>query len=157
MGASGELRGYCLEDLSVGQAAEFRRPVTAADIEAFAALSGDDNPVHLDEAFAAASSFGGRIAHGMLVASHISAVLGAELPGHGSIYISQTLRFRRPVRIGDLVTARVEIIAIDADRARVSLATTCSVSGKRVIEGEAEVMVRRRGEEGARRKPAHPS
>jgi 3-hydroxybutyryl-CoA dehydratase len=111
------LRAHCLEALGVGQAAERSRVVTSADLEAFAAVTGDDNPLHLDEAFAAATSFRGRIAHGMLMAGYISAVLGADLPGHGSIYISQTLKFRRPVSVNDLVNARAEVVAIDRDRA----------------------------------------
>ena len=133
-----------LEDLSVGQSAELTRTVQADDLVAFAAVTGDDNPVHLDEAFAKTTSFGGRIAHGMLSAGYISAVIGTKLPGSGAIYLEQTLRFRRPVRIGDEVTARAEIAAIDADRARIMLATTCRVAGKVVVEGEATIMVPRR-------------
>ncbi len=139
------MQGQFLEDLSIGQTAELRRSVTAADIDAFAAVSGDTNPVHLDEAYAKTTPFGGRIAHGMLTASYISAVLGAQLPGFGSIYVSQTLRFRRPVRIGDEVTARVTITAIEPDRGRVTLDTQCLVAGKAVIEGEAVVMAPKRG------------
>jgi 3-hydroxybutyryl-CoA dehydratase len=136
--------GLFLEDLSVGQIAELVRTVGPADLEAFAALTGDDNPVHLDEAYAAATRFGGRIAHGMLIASYLSAVLGTRLPGPGAVYVSQSLAFRRPVRIGDDVTARVEVTAVDAARARVTLRTACLVAGKTVIEGEAEVLVPRR-------------
>ena len=119
--------------------------MSGGDLDAFAAITGDDNPVHLDAAYAAATPFGGRIAHGMLSAGYISAVIGTKLPGPGAIYVSQTLRFRRPVRIGDPVTARVEIIAIDQARAHVSLKTTCLVNGKPVVDGEADVMVSRRG------------
>ena len=133
-----------LEDLTVGQSAEMTRTVQADDLVAFAAVTGDDNPVHLDEAFAKTTNFGGRIAHGMLSAGYISAVIGTKLPGFGAIYLEQTLRFRRPVRIGDEVTARAEITAIDAGRARVTLATTCRVAGKLVVEGEATIMVPRR-------------
>ena len=133
-----------LEDLSVGQSAELTRTVSDDDLIAFAAVTGDDNPVHLDEAFAKTTSFGGRIAHGMLSAGYISAVIGTRLPGSGAIYLEQTLRFRRPVRIGDEVTARAEITAIDHDRARVTLATVCRVAGKAVVEGEATIMVSRR-------------
>jgi 3-hydroxybutyryl-CoA dehydratase len=136
--------GLCLEDLTVGQSAEATRPVTDADIVAFAAVTGDDNPLHLDEAYAAATPFGGRIAHGMLSAGYISAVIGTRLPGPGAIYVSQSLRFRRPVRIGDRVTTRAEISAIDQARARVTIKTTCLVEGKTVVDGEAEVMVPRR-------------
>ncbi|HXQ12185.1 MAG TPA: MaoC family dehydratase [Caulobacteraceae bacterium] len=133
-----------LEDLSIGQTAERRRVVSEADIDAFAAVSGDSNPVHLDAAYAAQTRFGGRIAHGMLAASYLSALLGTELPGPGAIYVSQTLRFRRPVRIGDEVTARVTIAAIEPERGRVTLDTVCLVEGKNVVEGEAVVMVERR-------------
>lgn len=134
----------CLEDLSVGQGAELTRTVLAADLEAFASVTGDSNPLHLDEAYAATTSFGGRIAHGMLSAGYISAVIGTTLPGPGAIYVSQSLRFRRPVRIGDAVVTRVEITAIDETRAGVTLKTVCLVGGKPVVEGEAEVMVPRR-------------
>jgi 3-hydroxybutyryl-CoA dehydratase len=140
------MAGYCLEDMTVGQSAERAHVVTEADITAFAEVSGDFNPVHMDEAFAAATRFQGRIAHGMLSATYISAVLGETLPGHGAIYVSQSLNFRRPVRIGDEVTARVTVTALDADKARVSLDTVCLVDGKAVIEGQAVLMVPRRGD-----------
>ena len=133
-----------LEELNVGQSAELVRTVQEGDLAAFAAVTGDDNPVHLDEAFARTTSFGGRIAHGMLSAGYISAVIGTQLPGSGAIYLEQSLRFRRPVRIGDEVTARAEITAIDAERARITLATTCKVAGKVVVDGEATIMVPRR-------------
>ncbi len=132
-----------LEDLSAGQAAENRHVVTDADVRAFAEVSGDDNPLHLDEDYAATTRFGGRIAHGMLAASYISAILGTDLPGPGAIYLSQTLRFRRPVRIGDEVVARVAITAID-ERGRVTLETACRVGDTIVVEGEAVVMVQKR-------------
>ncbi len=107
------MQGAYLEDLEIGQTAELRRTVTEHDIEAFAEVTGDENPVHLDEAYAAATQFKGRIAHGMLSAGYISAVLGTQLPGPGAIYVSQTLNFRRPVRIGDEVTAEVKVTSID--------------------------------------------
>ena len=138
------MNGAYLEDLEVGQAAELRRTVAAADLDAFAAVTGDTNPVHLDEAYAAATPFKGRIAHGMLSAGYISAVLGTQLPGPGAIYVSQTLSFRRPVRIGDEVTAQVKITAIDPARGRVTFATACAVAGKTVVEGEAVVVVPKR-------------
>ena len=138
------MSGVFLEDLVVGQRVQRRRVVTAADIEAFAAVTGDDNPVHLDEAYAKTTRFGGRIAHGMLSAGYISAVLGTELPGPGAIYVSQTLNFRRPVRIGDEVTAEASIAEIDAQSGRVTLRTTCAVAGKTVVEGEAVVIAPRR-------------
>jgi len=138
------MQGVYLEDLEVGQTAERRRIVAAADLEAFAAVTGDNNPIHLDEAYAAATPFKGRIAHGMLGASYLSAVLGTELPGPGSVYLSQSLRFRRPIRIGDVVTARVRVAAIDTAKARVTLETTCLVDERAAVEGEAVVMVERR-------------
>jgi 3-hydroxybutyryl-CoA dehydratase len=136
--------GLRLEDLSIGQSAERVHAVTEADIVAFAAVSGDTNPLHLDEAYAAKTPFKGRIAHGMLGASYLSAVLGTELPGPGAVYLSQSLRFRRPIRIGDVVTARVRVAAIDATKARVTLETTCLVDDKAAVDGEAVVMVERR-------------
>ena len=138
------MAGLCLEDLSVGQSAHRARTVTEADITAFAAVTGDQNPVHVDEAYAAGTQFKGRIAHGMLSAGYISAVIGVDLPGPGAIYLSQSLSFRRPVRIGDLVTARAEITAIDQAKARVTLTTTCLVGGKTVVEGEAVILAPRR-------------
>jgi 3-hydroxybutyryl-CoA dehydratase len=137
--------GLVLEDLSLGQTAEREWTVTEQVIAAFAEVSGDDNPVHLDEAFASATAFKGRIAHGMLAGSYISAVIGMQLPGPGTIYLSQALRFRRPVRIGDRVLARVVVTQIDEAKAHVNLSTVCSVNGKAVVEGEAVVMVSRRG------------
>ncbi len=139
------MTGYCLEDLSLGQSAERAHVVSEADITAFAALSGDFNPVHMDETFAAATPFKGRIAHGMLSAAYISALIAGELPGPGAIYLSQSLRFRRPVRIGDEVSTRVTISAIDERRARVTLRTACSVGGAVVLDGEALVLAPKRG------------
>ena len=137
-------QGLYFDELSVGQSAEISHVVGAGDIEAFAEVSGDVNPVHLDEAYAKATPFGGRIAHGMLSAAYISAVLGNKLPGPGAIYLSQSLRFRRPVRIGDPVTARVTITALDAAKGHVTLATACLVGGKAVVDGEALIMAPRR-------------
>ena len=138
------MNGLRLEDLSLGQSAEVSHTVTDADIRAFAEVSGDNNPVHLDEDYAAATPFKTRIAHGMLSAGYISAVLGTQLPGPGAIYISQTMNFKRPVRIGDEVITRATVAAIDSEKARVTLATVCEVAGKTVVEGEAVVMVPRR-------------
>lgn len=139
------MQGLYLDELSVGQSAEFTHVVGAGDIEAFAAVSHDTNPVHLDDAYARTTTFGGRIAHGMLSAAYISAVLGTRLPGPGAIYLSQQLRFRRPVKIGDPVTARVTVKAVDDKKAHVTLETVCQVNGKTVVDGEAVVMVPRRG------------
>jgi len=133
------------DELSVGQSASFGKTISEADILMFAAVSGDTNPVHINAEVAAASMFKERIAHGMLSAGLISAVLGTRLPGEGAIYLSQTLKFRAPVKIGDTVTARVEITALDPAKNRATLSTICSVAGKPVIEGEATVMVPTRG------------
>lgn len=142
------MHGLYFDELSVGQSAQITRVVGAADIEAFAEVSGDTNPVHLDEAYAQTTTFGGRIAHGMLTAAYISAVLGTRLPGPGAIYLSQSLRFRRPVKIGDPVTATVTVKALDPAKGRATLATACQVGGKTVVDGEALVMVPRRGASG---------
>lgn len=133
--------GAWLEELTVGAGARAARIVTEADILAFAAASGDMNPVHFDEDYAATTRFGTRIAHGMLTAAHISALIGMRLPGPGSVYVSQSLSFRRPVKIGDSVTTTVEITAIDAAKGLVTLSTACSVGGKAVVTGEAVVLV----------------
>ena len=137
-------QGLYFDELSVGQTAERTHVVGAADIEAFASVSGDHNPVHMDEAFARTTAFGGRIAHGMLSAAYISAVLGNDLPGPGAIYLSQSLRFRRPVKIGDPVVAKVTVKALDAAKGHATFETLCLVNGKTVVDGEALIMVPRR-------------
>jgi 3-hydroxybutyryl-CoA dehydratase len=137
-------QGLFFEDLSIGQASELSRVVTDADIRGFATVSGDDNPVHLDAEYAATTQFKERIAHGILTASYISALIGTKLPGPGAIYVSQTLSFRRPVKLNDEVLARVEIKSLDAEKNRVTLACVCSVGGKNVLEGEAVVLAPRR-------------
>ncbi len=136
--------GLFLEDLTIGQFAQARRTVSADDIDRFAAVSGDHNPVHVDAAFAARTQFKTRIAHGMLAGAFISALLGDELPGPGAIYISQSMKFRRPIHIGDEVTTRVEVSAIDARHAHVALKTSCSVAGKAAVTGEAVMLVAKR-------------
>ena len=137
-------QGFYFDELGIGQTAELRRVVSAADIEAFASVSGDHNPVHLDEAYARATPFGERIAHGMLSAAYVSAVLGTQLPGPGAVYLSQSMRFRRPVKIGDEVLARVTVKALDERRGHVTLETVCEVAGKTVMDGEALVMAPKR-------------
>jgi 3-hydroxybutyryl-CoA dehydratase len=132
---------YYFEDLAIGQTASFAKTITEADILLFSAVSGDTNPVHMDAEYAATTMFKGRIAHGMLSAGLISAVLGTKLPGPGCIYLDQSLRFRAPVRIGATVTATVTVTQLDPKRKRVTLATICSVEGKPVVEGEALVLV----------------
>jgi len=134
-----------IDDLHVGDAAEMAKTVTESDITLFAGVTGDFNPVHVDAVAAERSMFGGRIAHGLLSAGFISAVIAMRLPGPGSIYLSQTLRFTKPVRIGDTVTARVEVLEVIAAKRRVRLATTCrNQRGESVVEGEAVVMVESR-------------
>jgi 3-hydroxybutyryl-CoA dehydratase len=130
------------EELEVGQRAEFRKTVTEADVVLFAGVTGDLNPAHIDQIAAEASPFGGRIAHGMLTAGLISAVLGMKLPGPGTIYLEQSLRFLRPVRIGDTVTASAEVLELVPAKRRVRLATTAAnQAGETVLKGEALVMV----------------
>ncbi len=136
--------GFYLEDLSVGQTETFVRTVEESDIQKFADVSGDHNPVHLDEEFAKTTIFKQRIAHGMLGASYISTILGAKMPGPGTIYLMQNLKFKAPVTIGDEVTAKVEITAIDTEKRRVNLKTTAHVGDTIVIDGEALVMVDRK-------------
>ena len=132
--------GVCFEDLKPGDTASTGKTITEADILLFAAVSTDTNPMHMNAEAASRGLFGERIAHGMLSAGLISAVLGTRLPGPGTVYLSQTLRFRAPVKIGDTVTATVEVTALDTAKKRATLRTTCTVAGKPVIEGEAVVI-----------------
>jgi len=133
--------GYFIEDLEVGMSADYVRVVKEEDIQLFADVSGDTNPVHLDQDYAAETMFKQRIAHGMLSASYISTVLGTILPGPGAIYLSQTLRFKAPVFIGAEVTARLTVSEINAEKRRVTLSCVCLVNDKPVVEGESMVMV----------------
>ena len=132
---------YCFEDLQLGMEASFARTVAESDILGFATVTGDKNPVHLDEAYAAKTMFKTRIAHGMLTASYISAVFGMELPGPGAIYVSQTLNFRGPVKIGDRVIAKVTLVELLPAKRRARFDCVCTVDGKSVLEGEAVLMV----------------
>ena len=128
--------------LHVGDKAILTKTFTEQDVVTFSEISGDKNPVHLDESFASQTRFGRRIVHGMLVAGVISAVLGTELPGPGSIYLSQTLKFRTPVYIGDRITAYVEITALREDKPIATLTTICRNEAKEaVIEGEAVLLL----------------
>jgi 3-hydroxybutyryl-CoA dehydratase len=138
---SQHLHGYYIQDLSIGMSASYAKTVTETDIVLFAGISGDDNPVHINEEFASETMFKGRIAHGMFSASLISTVLGTRLPGPGCIYVAQHLRFKAPVRSGDTVTATVTVKEVDMDRRRVTLETECTVKGKMVLDGEAIMMV----------------
>ncbi len=130
----------CIEDIEMGMTRHLRKVVTDRDIEMFAEVSTDRNPVHLDDAYAQDTIFEGRIAHGMLTAGLISAVIGEQLPGHGTVYMGQTLKFLAPVRPGDMVHAEVEVIGIDHGRRRVQLDCRCLVNGKKVLIGEATVL-----------------
>jgi 3-hydroxybutyryl-CoA dehydratase len=141
-----EKHGYFLEDLDVGMTAVYAKTITDADIVMFAGISGDTNPVHLDANFADQTAFKGRIAHGMLSASFISTVLGTRLPGPGCIYLSQSLKFRAPVKAGDTVTARVTVKDVNPDNKRIVLDTICTVGDNVVVDGEALLMVSRRAE-----------
>jgi 3-hydroxybutyryl-CoA dehydratase len=130
----------CIEDLEVGMQRSLARTIGDREIALFAELSSDHNPVHLDEAYAQATMFEGRIAHGMLTASLISAVIGEQLPGHGTVYLKQELKFLAPVRPGDRVEAEVAVQAIDHSRRRVTLDCRCRVGDRVVLTGEALVL-----------------
>ncbi|WP_158800666.1 MaoC family dehydratase [Acidisoma sp. L85] len=134
-----EIGGYGLDDLTVGMSASFAKTITEADIVLFAAVSGDNNAIHTNAEFAATTIFKSRIAHGMLSASIISAAIANKLPGPGSIYLSQNLRFMAPVRPGDTVHATVEVKQITPEKRHVLLRTDCTVRGVTVISGEALV------------------
>ncbi len=129
------------EDLSLGMTETHSKTVKSSDVVGFAEITGDRNPIHLSEHFAAKTPFKGRIAHGLYTAGLISAVIGTRLPGPGAIYLSQTLKFLAPVKIGDTVEARVEVIDLNAPRQRVKLSCQCSIDGALVLEGEALVKV----------------
>lgn len=129
------------EDLSVGMTETLRKTVDSADVVGFAEVTGDRNPIHLSEHFAAKTPFGTRIAHGLYTASLISAVLGTRLPGPGAIYISQTLHFRAPVKIGDTVEVSVTVAELMPEKSRARLACACAVDGETVLDGEAWVKV----------------
>lgn len=129
------------EDMAVGMSASFSKTVTDADLVLFVGVSGDTNPVHLDEDYAGGTMFKGRVAHGALTASFISTALGTKLPGPGSIYVAQTLKFKAPVHVGDTVTARVEVTGLVPDRHFVIFKTQCFVRDLLVIDGEATLKV----------------
>ena len=131
---------YHIDQLQPGMSASLAKTVTEADIILFAGISTDVNPAHLDEEYAKNTMFGGRIAHGMLSAGFISAVLANKMPGPGTIYLSQTLKFKAPVRPGDTVTATVTVKEVNVAKNRVTLDTVCTVAGKVVIEGECMMM-----------------
>ena len=138
------LHGYYLEDLKVGMTATYARTITETEIVLFAGISGDDNPVHINQEFAEQTPFKGRIAHGVLTSALVSTVLGTRLPGPGAILLSLSFRFKAPVRANDTVTARVTVREIDLEKRRVTLQAACTVNGLPVLEGDAEVKVDRR-------------
>ncbi len=130
----------CIEDIEIGMFRYLRKEVTDKDIEMFAEVSTDRNPVHLDDDYALDTIFEGRIAHGMLTAGLISAVIGEQLPGHGTIYMKQSLTFMAPVRPGDVVYAEVKVIDINHAKRRVTLDCHCAVGDTVVLRGEAVVL-----------------
>lgn len=142
------LRTLFFEDLTVGMTERLRKTVSSSDVVGFAEVTGDRNPIHLSEHFAAKTTFGTRIAHGLYTASLISAVLGTRLPGPGAIYISQTLNFRAPVKIDDTVDVTVTVTELVAEKSRARLRCECSVGGEIVLDGEALVKVPSKNAEG---------
>ncbi len=136
-----QLRILFFEDLSVGMTETLEKTISSSDVVGFAQLTGDRNPIHLSEHFAARTSFGKRIAHGLYTASLISAVLGTRLPGPGAIYISQTLNFRAPVKIGDTVVVTVKVSELSSEKFRARLSCVCAVGDEVVLDGEAQVKV----------------
>ncbi|MFN3868868.1 MAG: MaoC family dehydratase [Hyphomicrobiaceae bacterium] len=138
-------KSYFIEDLAAGMEQSMSKTVSADDIVAFANVSGDRNPVHLDADYAAKTMFKERIAHGMLSAAYISAVFGMQLPGPGAIYMSQTLAFKAPVKIGDTVVTTVRVVEVLPEKKRARFECVCAVDGKPVVTGEAMLMVPSRG------------
>ncbi len=131
---------YYIEDLKPGMSESFTKTVSERDVELFAEVSGDKNPVHLDEEYAKGTIFKGRIAHGVLSVSYISTVLGMKMPGPGTIFMSASTRFRAPVRIGDTVTATCTVREVNAEKRRVIFDCVCKVKDTTVVDGEATVM-----------------
>ncbi|EPJ47637.1 MAG: dehydratase [Osedax symbiont Rs1] len=137
-------QGYFLEDLKEGMSASIEKTISAADVDTFAQLSGDNNPIHVDEEYAKTTAFGQRIVHGMFSAALISAVAGTKLPGPGGVYLSQELKFRRPIFIDDTVVVTLTISDINQRRGRVTMQTDVHVSGKLAVSGVAIYMVSKR-------------
>ncbi|MDH2926810.1 MaoC family dehydratase [Lonepinella koalarum] len=130
-----------IEDIEIGMTLSYSQTITDSDIKAFAGLSGDHNPIHVDEKYAENSRFKKRIAHGLMSAGFFSQLFGTKLPGPGCVYTSQSLKFLRPVYINDTVTATVEVINVDISKKRVTFRTFCTVNNKKVIDGEAEIYI----------------
>lgn len=130
-----------LEEISIGMSASYSQTITDADIKLFAGISGDNNPVHMSDEYASKTRFERRIAHGLLSASFFSALFGTKIPGYGCVYVNQDLQFRKPVYIGDTVTATITVTAVDIFKKRIFFDTVCTVNGKKVITGTAEIAV----------------
>ena len=142
MSNSGDIRtSYTIDEIKIGMTASYSQTITDADIKLFAGISGDFNPVHMDEHYAESSRFKKRIAHGFISASFFSALFGTSLPGHGCVYVAQNLSFLRPVYINDTVVASVKVADIDLKRKRVFFETICTVNQKKVIDGRAEIYI----------------
>lgn len=137
-------RGYCIEDLEVGISATYGKTITETDIVLFAGITGDDNPIHIDEEYAQETRFKGRVAHGMLLAGLISCVAGTRLPGPGAIYMGQTLKFLSPVRIGETVRVVATVTDVDRKKRQIKLDTRCLVGDRLVAEGEGLFLVETR-------------
>ncbi len=135
------LHGYYFEDLREGMRDVYAKTVTDADVMAFAGISGDTNPIHLNHEFASETIFEGQVAHGMLTASFISTVIGTKLPGPGCIYVSQSLRFKAPVKVGDTVTATCTVTKLIPEKRLIEMDTICSVGGEVVLDGQATILV----------------
>lgn len=132
-----------IEEIRIGMSASYSQTITDADIKAFAGISGDRNPVHIDEYYAENSRYKKRIAHGLMTASYFSALFGTKIPGEGCVYVSQSLNFKRPIYIGDTVIATVEVVKIDLEKNRVFFKTICKVKNKVVTDGNAEIYIPR--------------
>ncbi|PPR43081.1 MAG: (R)-specific enoyl-CoA hydratase [Alphaproteobacteria bacterium MarineAlpha8_Bin1] len=141
-----KLHGFFIQDLKVGQEAILSKTITEADITNFSGVTGDNNPVHISDDFASKTIFKKRVAHGFFTASLISTLIATKLPGPGSIYISQTLKFLAPAYIGDNILTRVIIQKIDKEKRRVNLLTECFISDKKILTGEAEILVDKKSE-----------
>lgn len=134
-------KSFAIEEITIGMTASYSQTITDADVKAFAGVSGDHNPVHLSEEYAKNSRFKDRIAHGLLTASFFSAIFGTKLPGEGCVYAGQNLRFKRPVYLNDTVIAQVTVTAVDVPKNRVTFDTICTVKGKVVTSGTAEIFI----------------
>lgn len=135
------LGAYSIEQIRAGMSASYSQTITDADVKAFAGISGDNNPVHMSDEYAEKSRFKKRIAHGLMSASFFSALFGTRIPGPGCVYVSQTLNFKRPVYIGDTISAIITVTAIDYEKRRVFFDTICKVKNKVVIDGQAEIFI----------------